>query len=1643
MSPAQPDKLAFSGYQLAALDASILPHLTNPANLNSSQAPIRYVLDQLIRRGGGADCLDRVVDVLAKISHIFPEMEDYESLYSKHPAVRDILEDCCETIIKFNIELMEVFNKAGWRVMFESSWGRFKKNTADMASTLERNSKLLSEAKQTATMRMTHQNQELLERMTQKLEEIPQRTAATDREDARDAEQRLNQLRDVINKLAPAQYLDDQSDFQRRLYRSETKAWLLTDERFTAWADLDDEGHKVMDLNGCPGAGKSILVSSAVHHLQELQATPGQTPFSLAYFYFRHNTEDRTTFKHALQALISQLVTEESDGALLDHASQALSAVHKPSQTQLADLASTAIQAKRICFVVLDGLDECNDNDQSELVCWLKDQTTKGGDAPLTLRILLSGRREGRLDREISQLPSVLSVSVDKSARHHAGIRQYVEAKARHIRNTFGVGDRVERSITERVVPHAKGMFLFAFVMVEYLSGLDCAHDLEEELQSLDFPEGLDQAYERVARNVVPSDHELATSQGLKNVPSKGRRDRAKNLLSWISCAVRPLYWREAQARFMINPHAGPERLARKSMFAHSPKRLCGCLVDLTTVTSDGPKEAVQIVHRTASEYLERSRRIPSAGQQHVDMLTFCCQYLKSPAFSAPVPQTIREEHATTGYYAFQEYAAAYWHDHVMLLRQHAANLPPETVRPALDALSGFLTASFRAAQDGQDRTALHGLGPDSNLLDNVAGLNPEPSERNKLFLVQSWVSLTREAIEAARRGTRHLQDADLEKFYGPERFKCPRPWCDFFHLGFRKQSELEQHIDAHTRPFRCNVEGCEVSSLGFESKPTLDRHNERFHKPRSEDERFPKAVSSKGGHRAELARAIKEGNLIKVKELIGPQNLKVVFREDIHGEPMTAFTPLIHAIRCGQFKICKYLLESGAKVIYHQGRATDMTPLREAIRASDTALLDLLLNHIPEMEEPAPNHETLDTIASFLARGLELALALGNEGPALSLLKKFKLDFFSRSPGSARVCFYHIIRFYNMSHLFPLLQQHIPLSFARGNIVDGRSILSFAAEYDHPEIITSIIAEGDWDINERCPQWRTPLSYAAEKGNLATLRVILQVEGVELGASCIKRRSPHYYAASEGHLECLQTLYIATSSGIYGSDIFCQELRHYATNAGKESLEALSEILLTLAEWAGHSGKTMHHHAVINGRPECLKVLFDIFPTGSTEMHTDGNTLYLHAVINGRPECLKTLSDVFPTGIEQIDADGNTLYHHAVINGRPGCLKALFEIFPTGIEQINADGNTLYHHAVINGRPECLKALFEIFPTGLEWMDAGGNTPYHIAAAKGDLESLKALLEILPTGDRLKDQNGKSPLFIAVENLKLDCVRCLLALPEGDVEATCIDDTGNSALSSLDSRSIRPREVAAVAEIARLLLERMPSLLDLSDRDGWCPMHNFVSIQNFEPEALNWVTRLAHTANPNRTTFTSRGDVPRGVTALEIAIHRLSRVTSTHQKVMLGIVEAIIHTGNFEFSAFDRERRRSLLLGIPFWQPRPTNLTLLVSLFHHGFRPFLADVFALDSLLVPWLLMAVDNLLTKTYLEEAECLEMVELATCTGRDDAIARKAYLFERHRALGFALQKAINGDDSTQPNPNLFPSCQGEDIAKVRGYIPVLY
>lgn len=65
-----------------------------------------------------------------------------------------------------------------------------------------------------------------------------------------------HQRREVFEKLDPVQFQNDQSELQRQIFDPTGGSWLLKDERFASWMDLNDESHKVLSLDGLPGAGR-------------------------------------------------------------------------------------------------------------------------------------------------------------------------------------------------------------------------------------------------------------------------------------------------------------------------------------------------------------------------------------------------------------------------------------------------------------------------------------------------------------------------------------------------------------------------------------------------------------------------------------------------------------------------------------------------------------------------------------------------------------------------------------------------------------------------------------------------------------------------------------------------------------------------------------------------------------------------------------------------------------------------------------------------------------------------------------------------------------------------------------------------------------------------------------------------------------------------------------------------------------------------------------------------------------------------------------------------------------------------------------------------------------------------------------------
>ncbi|KLU90624.1 hypothetical protein MAPG_10476 [Magnaporthiopsis poae ATCC 64411] len=1097
-------------------------------------APIRHALVQVTQHGprtGKSDYLDNLVVILAEIGDIFPHLSEYQDLFAQYPDVLDIMVDYTEIILQFYAGLMEVFNKSAWWSMFDSSWSRFKRLAEDTKLALRRNRKLLREAKETASMREIQAIREHLE----------QQDGTTTLKDAEASKERRRfQRQEVAVKLAPPNYSDDQCDLQDRMHESARGDWLLGDRRFIGWADVEDEEHKTLNLNGCPGAGKTFLVSSVIRYLQDIRAQSTK-PIWLAYFFFKHDENDKTAFTSVLRALIDQLVTEDGDETLLDHAFRQLSTVYRPPRDLLTKLASTAVQAKRFCFLVIDGLDECEPQNQiSLLLQWLKEVIRTPGDSPFTVRILFSARREWYLEKEILSFPSVASVRVDAFEAHKLAIRQYVQHEAKAILKRSPCSD-TEKSIVDNIMSKAGGMFLFARVVLAYLRDMPTRQELVDALQENEFPSGLEEAYERVAKRVFGAKPVRSTSAK----PRLTGQDLARRMLSWVSCASRPLHWREIQARFMINPDVGPQTNAERCKAEFSPKRMCGCFVDVTG-TGEESEKLVHIVHRTAAEYLENTERIPSSMEQHLDMLTFCSRYLKSAPFTESPTLQVRKEHAETGYYAFQEYAAAHWWDHAHALE----SLPPpghnhETFQAAAVELADLLAHYDKTCELSRASLIMADQSPDANLRNILAKLDTSPSERSRHFLFEDRISLAREAVDAlySRTSGQESQSSStrIETMYGPLRFKCPKPWCAQFHSGFDADARLQEHMSAHERPFRCPHVDCPAFTLGFQSQDALDRHDKGSHRVENVA-LFPTIADLDTSAYALLCRAIREGSLERVKQLLSSINVKEVFEARPSGSMLKGLTPLIVAIRCGNLQICKCFLDAGAPVNY-KPRDPHITPLREAIAAENIEIFQLLLgqdgvDYLENLDEsgkmkPVSKLLFVDRDTSYDTLGL--ALAIASEHFVIPLLSKGNLPPKRHWRYFLAVC---ASRAPNRGQIFHLLRKHLPNASLDWTSDQGRPLFSYAAEADNVEVMGILLAAGFGNINRRSKFGRSPLSYAAQGGSAAAIRTILGLEGVELDTNDDKKRTAYWYAAERGHLHVLKLLWAAQCPGIDQPDL-------------------------------------------------------------------------------------------------------------------------------------------------------------------------------------------------------------------------------------------------------------------------------------------------------------------------------------------------------------------------------------------------------------------------------------------------------------------------------------------------------------------------
>ncbi|RYP51599.1 hypothetical protein DL768_003106 [Monosporascus sp. mg162] len=1088
----------------------------------------------LVVAGTRIDILERLLDTYVEIGEVIPGLQQYDQLFKNCPAVREILEWYLYDILQFHRKALDVFARPAWETALRSAWKTFETSFKPILDSLKRHRTLLSDEKLTAAIaeiqdvrqlavtrfnEQSAQSNTRFDELSKKLHNIFQELSKqlyenqekTAERETREQQQALRQQRHFIaNKLGPPDYEADQHRASEQRF-SGSGDWILTDPDFLSWLDPRNPSHSTLYLHGMPGAGKTTLVSRVVDHLRS-EATTTKTP--LLFFYFKHHEETKNSMGGMLRALLVQLLYQ--DDTLIEYFYQkCCSTITSELRTLsvLKELAQESLKSQHHCLIVLDGLDECvsGQNTRHEglkgIIDWFQnsvipDSRSEGG----CIQLLLAGQRDGVLDQHLSALPGIKLDTIDA---HLRDIWDYAVSRVSEIRERFPLSHDMQAQITSKVTAASKGMFLYAKVVLDNLMGQGSEAELENELKTENFPDGLDSAY--------GSFHSLVDVPKLKEVdryervvvrvlerPTRSKREAAARILGWITCAARPLRWSEIQSRFCINFEQGCCNF--KNRRVDSCKVLCGSLVEAEQCNwgaGSGIDIIISLVHDTAATYLIHTGRI-RLFEEHTEMAVFCCRYLTSGPFKLGVQERSIRDFALSGYYGFQDYAGAYWHHHVDSVLNLAADLPvqlSEDIARSVFCLLGDyeMTQQTGSTAPGsqpvpaaqQARKILQewrdNAGEQKRLTFLGRSLYPSLKDYVQAAVVSGAVEILKDLLSWYNQNSGAAADTSLHAAGG---------WVD---TGNALDKTL-LHIAA------ANEDAAILKVLLTISEVNPDLKNISGETPLH--------IAAQGGHQAVVNVLLATG------------------RVDPNSENNSGDTPIHCAVRGGHQAVVNVLLATGrvegetllhsaanegqkeivnillatGKVDPDSKNESDDTPLHDAAFKGHEAIVNALL--ATGKVDPNSKNESGDT-------PLHCAASVGHEAIVNILLATGKLDPYSNDKyGDTPL---HYAAYKGHGAIVNIVLAPGKVDPDSKNESDDTPLHS-AAIKGHEAIVNALLATGELDPDSKNKYDDTPLHCAAKKGHEAIVNALLATGKVDPNSKNKFRDTPLRIAVEGGH---------------------------------------------------------------------------------------------------------------------------------------------------------------------------------------------------------------------------------------------------------------------------------------------------------------------------------------------------------------------------------------------------------------------------------------------------------------------------------------------------------------------------------------------
>ena len=447
----------------------------------------------------------------------------------------------------------------------------------------------------------------------------------------------------------------------------DTCLWTLENSKYIKWRD--DDTKKLLWISADPGCGKSVLARCIID--EDLpEAFQNDSSKRILYYFFNNTSPEQRSITRAISMILHQLFA--SQPRLIRYALPSYREVGEALFTfsklwSIFTAAATDPLAGNV-FCVLDALDECDEQEQVELIKALEDFCLhqQSPSSPSSLKLLITSRPYFQIRREFDKLLQS-SDNIELAGNDESvSMKKEVDLFIKHSVAKLALENRLRESVSDylkkRLLETENRTYLWLrliwVIIKKNLSGT--IREMNELIDNL--PSGIQDSYETL----------------LQRCPD---RSFAKKVLQIVLVACRPLTLDEIDLALGVNEqtlsYADLEREGFSRLQETLPSR-CGLMVSIIG-------SRVYFIHQTVKEFLlgEVSTKPPAGriwqqsldlGESHNLMAEIC---LRSISFSeiqldqanlcnALLPEDDRElePNAYCRSYVFLSYSAIYWAQH-------------------------------------------------------------------------------------------------------------------------------------------------------------------------------------------------------------------------------------------------------------------------------------------------------------------------------------------------------------------------------------------------------------------------------------------------------------------------------------------------------------------------------------------------------------------------------------------------------------------------------------------------------------------------------------------------------------------------------------------------------------------------------------------------------------------------------------------------------------------------------------------------------------------------------------------------------------------------------------------------------------------